>query len=58
MQQHGQARAADAGGDVDRPLDGLYAQLYRQQFQGGLVEARCEDGVVLASGDVLATATG
>jgi ATP-binding cassette subfamily B protein len=37
---------------------GLYAQLYRQQFQGGLVEARCEDGVVLASGDILATATG
>jgi ATP-binding cassette subfamily B protein len=36
--------------------DGLYAQLYRQQFQGGLVEARCEDGVVLASGDVLTTA--
>jgi ATP-binding cassette, subfamily B, bacterial len=38
--------------------DGLYAQLYRQQFQSGLVEARCEDGVVLASGDVLAAATG
>jgi ATP-binding cassette subfamily B protein len=38
--------------------DGFYAQLYRQQFQGGLVEARCEDGVVLASGDVLATAAG
>ena len=38
--------------------DGLYAELYRQQFQGGLVEARCEDGVVLASGDVLATAAG
>lgn len=38
--------------------DGPYAELYRQQFQGGLVEARCEDGVVLASGDVLATATG
>jgi ATP-binding cassette, subfamily B, bacterial len=38
--------------------DGLYARLYRQQFQSGLVEARCEDGVVLASGDVLATATG
>ena len=37
---------------------GLYAELYRQQFQGGLVEARCEDGVVLASGDVLATASG
>jgi ATP-binding cassette subfamily B protein len=39
-------------------VDGLYAQLYRQQYQGGLVEARCEDGVVLASSDVLATATG
>jgi len=38
--------------------DGPYARLYRQQFQSGLVEARCEDGVVLASGDVLATATG
>jgi ATP-binding cassette subfamily B protein len=35
--------------------DGLYASLYREQFQSGLVEARCEDGVVLASGDVLAT---
>ncbi len=35
---------------------GLYADLYRQQFQGGLVEARCEDGLVLASGDVLTTA--
>jgi ATP-binding cassette subfamily B protein len=34
---------------------GLYATLYREQFQSGLVEARCEDGVVLASGDVLAT---
>ena len=28
--------------------------LYRQQFAGGLVEARCEDGVVLASGGVVA----
>ena len=35
---------------------GLYAQLYAQQFQGGLVEARCEDGVVLSSGQVLTTA--
>jgi len=32
---------------------GLYASLYRQQFQSGLVEAACEDGVVLATGDVL-----
>jgi ATP-binding cassette subfamily B protein len=37
-------------------LDGLYARLYRQQFHSGLVEATCEDGVVLASGDVLSTA--
>ena len=35
--------------------DGLYASLYRQQFGSGLVEARCENGVVLASGDVLVT---
>ncbi len=34
---------------------GLYASLYRQQFGSGLVEARCEDGVVLSSGDVLLT---
>jgi ATP-binding cassette subfamily B protein len=32
---------------------GLYASLYREQFAGGLVEARCDDGVVLASGDVV-----
>jgi ATP-binding cassette subfamily B protein len=34
---------------------GLYAELYEQQFQGGLVEARCEDGVVLSSGQVVTT---
>jgi ATP-binding cassette, subfamily B, bacterial len=34
---------------------GLYAELYSQQFAGGLVEARCEDGVVLASGGVVTT---
>jgi len=32
---------------------GLYAQLYEQQFQSGRVEALCEDGVVLASGEVV-----
>jgi ATP-binding cassette, subfamily B, bacterial len=32
---------------------GLYAELYQQQFAGGLVEARCEDGVVLRSGEIL-----
>ena len=37
---------------------GLYAELYQQQFQGGLVEARCEDGVVLSSGEVVNTRSG
>jgi ATP-binding cassette subfamily B protein len=32
---------------------GLYARLYEQQFQSGAVEAECEDGVVLASGQVV-----
>ncbi len=32
---------------------GRYAALYTQQFQGGEVEAECEDGVVLASGEVV-----
>jgi ATP-binding cassette subfamily B protein len=32
---------------------GLYAELYEQQFAGGLVEARCDDGVVLAGGEVV-----
>jgi ATP-binding cassette, subfamily B, bacterial len=37
---------------------GLYAQLYEQQFRGGEIEAECEDGVVLASGQVVRTPTG
>jgi ATP-binding cassette, subfamily B, bacterial len=32
---------------------GLYAELYQQQFAGGLVEARCEDGVILSGGEVV-----
>ena len=32
---------------------GLYARLYQQQFQGGAVEAECEDGVVLTTGQVV-----
>jgi ATP-binding cassette, subfamily B, bacterial len=32
---------------------GLYARLYEQQFRGGAVEAECEDGVVMASGEVV-----
>ncbi|HWD07461.1 MAG TPA: ABC transporter ATP-binding protein [Actinomycetota bacterium] len=35
---------------------GLYAQLYEQQFRGGLVEAECEDGLVLSSGAVVPAA--
>lgn len=47
-------------GTHDELLDrgGLYASLYREQFAGGLVEARCDDGVVLASGDVVELAAG
>jgi ATP-binding cassette subfamily B protein len=32
---------------------GLYAQLYEQQFKGGLVEAELEDGVLLRTGEVV-----
>jgi ATP-binding cassette subfamily B protein len=34
-------------------VGGLYASLYDQQYGGGLVEARCEDGVVFTDGHVL-----
>jgi ATP-binding cassette, subfamily B, bacterial len=34
---------------------GLYARLYQQQFRGGLIQTECEDGVVLASGEVVRT---
>jgi ATP-binding cassette subfamily B protein len=34
--------------------DGLYATLYHEQFGGGRVEARCSDGLVLASGGTVA----
>ncbi|TMK76108.1 MAG: ATP-binding cassette domain-containing protein, partial [Actinobacteria bacterium] len=34
---------------------GLYARLYQQQFQSGAVEAECEDGVVLTTGQVVPT---
>jgi ATP-binding cassette, subfamily B, bacterial len=34
---------------------GLYAQLYHEQFQDGLVEASCSDGIVLSNGGVVRT---
>ena len=36
---------------------GLYAKLYDEQFGGGLVEAKCEDGVVLTDGHILEMST-
>jgi ATP-binding cassette subfamily B protein len=36
---------------------GLYASLYQQQFRGGLVEAVTEDGMILASGEVVRTSS-
>jgi ATP-binding cassette subfamily B protein len=36
---------------------GLYAQLYQQQFKGGLIQAECEDGVILADGQVVRTSS-
>ena len=33
---------------------GLYASLYQEQFDGGLVESRCEDGIVMVDGRVMA----
>jgi len=37
---------------------GIYARLYEQQFRGGLIQAECEDGVILASGEVVRTVSG
>ena len=37
---------------------GVYARLYEQQFRGGLVEAVTQDGVILASGEVVRTTGG
>ena len=34
-------------------MGGLYALLYEEQFGGGRVESRCEDGIVLADGTVV-----
>ena len=45
------ARRAPAAG-------GVYARLYEQQFRGGLVEAVTEDGVIMATGEVVRTGSG
>ncbi len=37
---------------------GIYARLYEQQFRGGLVQAECEDGVILSTGEIVRTASG
>jgi ATP-binding cassette subfamily B protein len=37
---------------------GLYARLYQQQFRGGLVQAECEDGVILTTGEIVRTGSG
>ena len=34
-------------------MGGLYARLYEEQFGGGRVESRCEDGIVLSAGTVV-----
>jgi ATP-binding cassette subfamily B protein len=34
-------------------VDGLYRHLYDEQFGGGTVEARCHNGLVMASGQVI-----
>ncbi|MFB3738001.1 MAG: hypothetical protein ACE14W_03420 [Candidatus Velamenicoccus archaeovorus] len=36
---------------------GIYARLYQQQFRSGSMEAVTQDGVVLASGEVVRTAS-
>jgi len=38
--------------------EGLYANLYDEQFDGGRVECRCEDGIVLVNGRVVAQIDG
>jgi ATP-binding cassette subfamily B protein len=37
---------------------GLYARLYEQQFRSGLIQAECEDGVILSTGEIVRTTSG
>ena len=51
-----EGRLAETGTHADLlAAGGLYAELYEHQFQGGLIESRCEDGVVLSSGEIVRT---
>ena len=51
-----EGRLAETGTHADLlAAGGLYAELYEHQFQGGLIESRCEDGVVLSSGAIVRT---
>lgn len=37
--------------------EGAYAALYREQYSDGKIETRCEDGLILASGEVVSEET-
>jgi ATP-binding cassette, subfamily B, bacterial len=51
-----QGRIVESGDHVQLlARDGLYADLYKEQFQGGRVECQCQDGTVMSSGKVVYT---
>jgi len=51
-------RIVERGTHEDLLLQGgLYSRLYDQQFRGGTIQAECEDGVLLASGEVVPTSS-